>query len=118
MAPHVHPPKKEEIAEVQAAAPKMEKVIWYRSPNMRKLYFFAAILCINSATTGYDGELACLPLPQITADRLGRIHVERHAVLPKLGGLLQQSVFRYSGSPVRHVLHWFHRFAYFRANFV
>lgn len=56
MAPNVaKAPKKEDVAEVQALAPKLPKVKWTESPNMRKLYFYAAILCIASATTGYDG---------------------------------------------------------------
>ena len=43
------------VAEVQAAAPKIPKVKWTESPSLKKLYFFAAVLCIASATTGYDG---------------------------------------------------------------
>ncbi|GAB1742231.1 hypothetical protein NU219Hw_g7788t1 [Hortaea werneckii] len=58
MAPHiVKAPHQENITEAQEAAPAIPKVIWHKSPNMRKLYFFAAILCINSATTGYDGSM-------------------------------------------------------------
>lgn len=56
MAPAIiSAPRQEERAEVLAAAPDIPKVTWYKSPNMRTLYFFAGILCINSATTGYDG---------------------------------------------------------------
>lgn len=36
-------------------APNFEKVSWYKDPGLRKLYFYAFILCIASATTGYDG---------------------------------------------------------------
>lgn len=36
-------------------APQFEKVNWRKEPNMRKLYFWASILCVASATTGYDG---------------------------------------------------------------
>ena len=36
-------------------APKFEKVVWHKDPNMRKLFFWSSILCIASATTGYDG---------------------------------------------------------------
>jgi hypothetical protein len=43
------------VAEAQAAAPELQKVDWKKSPNMRKLYFYAGVLCIASATTGYDG---------------------------------------------------------------
>jgi hypothetical protein len=38
-----------------ADAPEFEKVNWRKEPNMRRLYFWAVILCIASATTGYDG---------------------------------------------------------------
>ncbi|KAI7099534.1 hypothetical protein KC352_g38188, partial [Hortaea werneckii] len=58
MAPHIaRAPQQENTVEAQEAAPKIPKVIWHKSPNMRTLYFFAAILCINSATTGYDGSM-------------------------------------------------------------
>lgn len=39
----------------QAEKPELEKVTWYQDPGLRKLYFWASILCIASATTGYDG---------------------------------------------------------------
>ncbi len=39
----------------QAEAPDLEKVTWYTDPGLRKLYGWAAVLCIASATTGYDG---------------------------------------------------------------
>lgn len=57
MAPNImsSAPRKVSVAEVRAAAPVMPKVDWKKSPNMRKLYFYAAILCVASATTGYDG---------------------------------------------------------------
>ncbi|KAF1954857.1 general substrate transporter [Byssothecium circinans] len=38
-------------------APEFEKVNWKKDPNMRKLYFWASILCVASATTGYDGMM-------------------------------------------------------------
>jgi len=43
------------VAEVQAAAPEIPRVKWTASSNMRKLYFYCIILCVCSATTGYDG---------------------------------------------------------------
>ncbi|PGH15110.1 hypothetical protein AJ79_02636 [Helicocarpus griseus UAMH5409] len=45
--------------ELNAArdAPDLEEVKWWTLPNMRKLYFWAAVLCIASATTGYDGMM-------------------------------------------------------------
>src|ERR1700712_1904719 len=39
----------------QAEAPEFEKVTWYSDPGLRKLYFWCAVLCVASATTGYDG---------------------------------------------------------------
>jgi hypothetical protein len=40
----------------RAEAPEFEKVIWYKDPNMRKLFFWSSVLCVASATTGYDGS--------------------------------------------------------------
>jgi hypothetical protein len=42
-------------AAVSADTPEFERVIWYKLPNMRKLYWHCVVLCIASATTGYDG---------------------------------------------------------------
>lgn len=44
-----------EEAQAQEEAPKFERVTWYQEPGLRKLYFYAFILCVASATTGYDG---------------------------------------------------------------
>jgi len=49
--------KKEAVVEAQESAPQIPKISWSKSPNMRKLYFYCIILCICSATTGYDGSL-------------------------------------------------------------
>lgn len=43
------------LGVAQAEAPTFEKVTWYSNSGLRKLYFWAAILCVASATTGYDG---------------------------------------------------------------
>lgn len=43
--------------EVLAEAPDFFRVEWRQSPGLRKLYFYAAILCVASATTGYDGSM-------------------------------------------------------------
>lgn len=48
-------PRKEAAAEAADEAPDFEKVSWYKEPGLRKLYFYAFVLCIASATTGYDG---------------------------------------------------------------
>lgn len=47
--------KKQDLAVAQAEAPQLAKVKWWTDPGMRVLYFYAAILCVCSATTGYDG---------------------------------------------------------------
>lgn len=39
----------------QAGKPELEQVNWWHEPGLRKLYFWAAVLCVASATTGYDG---------------------------------------------------------------
>jgi len=58
MAPNLaKAPHQLEREEALAATPEIPRVIWHKSPNMRKLYFYAFILCINSATTGYDGSM-------------------------------------------------------------
>lgn len=43
--------------EALADAPDFFRVEWKDSPGLRKLYFYAAVLCIASATTGYDGSM-------------------------------------------------------------
>ena len=48
-------PRTEETLQAQEEAPQFEKVDWTKEPGLRKLYFYAFILCIASATTGYDG---------------------------------------------------------------
>lgn len=48
-------PRKDELEVARAEAPALEKVNWRRDKGLRKLYFYAAIICIASATTGYDG---------------------------------------------------------------
>lgn len=42
-------------AAAAADTPDFEKVDWKKLPNMRKLFWHASILCVASATTGYDG---------------------------------------------------------------
>lgn len=45
----------EAVVIAQEEAPDFEKVNWVKDPGLRKLYFYAFVLCIASATTGYDG---------------------------------------------------------------
>ncbi|KAL3427202.1 hypothetical protein PVAG01_00711 [Phlyctema vagabunda] len=49
--------KQGDLSIAQAEAPPLEKVTWYKDRGLRKLYFWAAVLCIASATTGYDGMM-------------------------------------------------------------
>lgn len=48
-------PNQQVVAAAQKAAPQFERVNWTKDPGLRQLYFYAFILCIASATTGYDG---------------------------------------------------------------
>lgn len=48
-------PHKEDIVHAQEEAPSFEKVDWKRDPGLRKLYACCLVLCVASATTGYDG---------------------------------------------------------------
>ncbi|KAF1966350.1 general substrate transporter [Bimuria novae-zelandiae CBS 107.79] len=42
---------------MSAESPHLRRVDWKRDPGLRKLYFWAFILCIASATTGYDASM-------------------------------------------------------------
>jgi sugar porter (SP) family MFS transporter len=46
-----------EVDVARAEAPEFEKVTWYKDRNLRRLYFWCSVLCIASATTGYDGMM-------------------------------------------------------------
>lgn len=48
-------PNAEATAAAQEEAPEFERVEWTKDPGLRKLYFYAFVLCVASATTGYDG---------------------------------------------------------------
>ncbi|KAF1921369.1 general substrate transporter [Ampelomyces quisqualis] len=51
-------PKVGADAEIaQAEAPYLARVNWRTDRGLRKLYFYAFIICIASATTGYDGSM-------------------------------------------------------------
>lgn len=60
---------KQDVAVARAEAPHLAKVTWYKEPGMRKLYFYAAILCVCSATTGYDGYVVWREESQTDRDR-------------------------------------------------
>lgn len=46
---------KEDARIAEAEAPHLRHVVWYRDPGLRKLYAYIAVICMASATTGYDG---------------------------------------------------------------
>ncbi|KAF2126521.1 general substrate transporter [Dothidotthia symphoricarpi CBS 119687] len=46
-----------DVEIAQAEAPHLTPVHWRSDPGLRKLYFYAVIICIASATTGYDGSM-------------------------------------------------------------
>lgn len=48
-------PQAEAVTQAQEEAPQFEEVNWRKDPGLRQLYFYAGVLCIASATTGYDG---------------------------------------------------------------
>lgn len=54
--------RQEELEVARAEAPELERVSWTRDKGLRKLYFYAAIICVASATTGYDGYVMTLPV--------------------------------------------------------
>ncbi|KAJ7671970.1 general substrate transporter [Mycena olivaceomarginata] len=51
-------PKSSAVAQAEVIdAPVLPNVNWRKDPGLRKLYFYAAIICVASATTGYDGSM-------------------------------------------------------------
>ncbi|ETN40064.1 uncharacterized protein HMPREF1541_04339 [Cyphellophora europaea CBS 101466] len=50
-------PHTDDVAIAQAEAPEIPYVNWRKDPQLRKLYFYAGIICVASATTGYDGSM-------------------------------------------------------------
>ena len=53
--PKLAPTKQTEVQIAQSEAPQLERVHWMRDAGLRRLYFWAGIICMASATTGYDG---------------------------------------------------------------
>ncbi|KAK5094121.1 hypothetical protein LTR70_004307 [Exophiala xenobiotica] len=49
--------REDQLEIARAEAPELERVNWRKDKGLRKLYFYAAIICIASATTGYDGSM-------------------------------------------------------------
>ncbi|OLN96874.1 Lactose permease 7 [Colletotrichum chlorophyti] len=48
-------PNSEATAQAQEEAPEFERVTWYRDAGLKVLYWHCFILCVGSASTGYDG---------------------------------------------------------------
>lgn len=43
----------DDVTIAQAETPELEQVHWFRDRGLMKLYFYTAIICVASATTGY-----------------------------------------------------------------
>lgn len=59
---------KAEQEVAQAEAPELQRVKWWSDPGLRRLYFWAAVLCVASATSGYDGLWSQICLSKSLAD--------------------------------------------------
>ncbi|PSN65984.1 general substrate transporter [Corynespora cassiicola Philippines] len=57
MAPKILAQKQADVEVAQAEAPHLARVEWRKEPGLRKLYFYCIIICVASATTGYDGSM-------------------------------------------------------------
>jgi hypothetical protein len=49
------PKRQAEVEVANAEAPHLQHVVWYRDQGLRRLYGLLMVLCLASATTGYDG---------------------------------------------------------------
>ena len=75
--------REDQLEVARAEAPELERVNWRRDPGLRKLYFYAAILCIASATTGYDGcvdQSFCKVVLVLVRLRVINWHLSRNAI--------------------------------------
>jgi hypothetical protein len=59
-------PRTEATLHAQEETPQFERVEWTKEPGLRKLYFYAIILCVASATTGYDGWASRVSFKRMT----------------------------------------------------
>ena len=62
MAPKILAQKQADVEVAQAEAPHLARVEWRKEPGLRKLYFYCIIICVASATTGYDGYAILGPI--------------------------------------------------------
>src|ERR1700710_289192 len=49
------PKRQAEVEVANAETPRLQHVVWYRDQGLRRLYGLLMVLCLASATTGYDG---------------------------------------------------------------
>ena len=60
--------RQDELEIARAEAPELERVNWRTDKGLSKLYFYCAIICVASATTGYDGYVKFVKLePLLTS---------------------------------------------------
>jgi hypothetical protein len=52
--------KAADVELAQAEAPHLARVNWRSDAGLRKLYMYCGIICVASATTGYDGYASIL----------------------------------------------------------
>ena len=90
------PVKQENLQLAREEAPEIPYVNWRKDPGLRKLYLYCIVICVASATTGYDGYV---PLSAtFSSQHLNRssndsvqIHVEQPAYHADLGEILRHS---------------------------
>ena len=86
-----HKPANDNQAVAVAEAPEIPYVKWTSSPGLRKLYFYAAIVCVASATTGYDGSMfntmQILPAWQETFDSPSGSNLGRLSAMYSIGSI-------------------------------
>ena len=90
------PVKQENLALARDEAPELPYVNWRTDPGLRKLYFYCIIICVASATTGYDGYVDPCTTNVVTTverntDESAQIYVEQPSYNAALGEILQQS---------------------------
>lgn len=56
----------EDAQHAREEAPELPYVNWKKSPGLRRLYMYATVIMVASATTGYDG---CVSLQAHHIDR-------------------------------------------------
>ena len=57
------------VETAQAEAQRFPKVTWWKEPCLRKLYALSAVVCLASATTGYDGSMLNVGSIDVTSSK-------------------------------------------------